>query len=57
METSLSSISFQIIRPSIASVANNEEPRPKVNYCPIKAAVRALSPVIIFTSWEDSLSS
>lgn len=39
------------------SVANKEGPLPKASSYPMKAAVKALSPVIILTSWDDSLSS
>ena len=51
-------MSFQIMRPWFdASEANREAPLPKVSYCPIKAAVKALSPVIILTSCDDSFNS
>ena len=54
----LSSISFQMMRPSrLASDAKADGPLPKVNYWPMKAAVSALSPVIILTSWEEAFSS
>ena len=58
VQTFLSSKSNQFsLLSACPSCANKEGPFPKVSYWPMKAAVRALSPVIILTSWEDCLSS